>query len=533
MHKVRHWLLLKIARMPRVFICGIGIFVSLALMLASVAAVAWLDQSRTAQRHDAALQLMQKVTAEGSGLLDRLARKGRLNCSDQGLVDLNAELLGSRYLREIGVLDENRQLICSTALGRLSVPIKDDYPVHVSRSGLELLTNVPLTMAGRKVAATIIQRPPVNVVVSPYATDDLYASADAVWLRTTDGLFLLNANGIEARALPAMQARAGRLEGSSLSRQGLGYERVSMAPGQDVVLQTRRSLPAIVQGNALLPVLLAGSLLIAGLVIGTVTPFVYRLGSLRNRIGLLCDEAHLALVYQPVFDLATLRPVGCEVLARLREGETTWAPDRMIPAIRGAGLQRRFDHAVARKAIRELAAHLPAWEGRFGIALNCFPESIEPDVLIPLLEQALRATGRDDLEVCIEITEHSLSSELIPEVQRLKARGFLIAVDDFGTGYSNLRSVTQLSPDLLKIDGSFVYELEDATVRSNLIPEIVNIAHAVEAQTVAEGIEKMEQVQLLLAAGVRYGQGYALARPLGIEAFVDRVAVTGRTDPEA
>lgn len=533
MHKVRYWLLLKIARMPRAFVCGIGILVALALMLASLAATAWLDQNRTAQRHDAALQLMEKVTAEGSGLLDRLARRGRLNCSDEGLIDLNAQLLGSRYLREIGVLDEDRRLICSTALGRVPVPIKGNYPVRVSRSGLELLTNVPLTMAGKKVAATIIQRPPVNVVVSPYATGDLYASADVVWLRTANGLLLLSAGNVEPRALPAMQARAGRLSSSNLSRQGLGYELVSMVPGQDLVLQTRRSLLAIVHNDVLLPVLLAGSLLIAGLVIGTVTPFVYRLGSLRRRIGFLCDEAHLALVYQPVYDLATLRPIGCEVLARLREGETTWAPDKMIPAIQGAGLERRFDHAVTRKAIGELAAHLPAWEGKFGIALNYFPASIDPDVLVPILSQALQATGRDDLEVCIEITEHSLSSELIPEVQRLKAGGFLIAVDDFGTGYSNLKSVTQLSPDLLKIDGSFVYELEDATVRSNLIPEIVNIAHVVEAETVAEGIEKLEQVQLLLAAGVRYGQGYALARPMGIEAFVELVAGAGRTDPEA
>lgn len=64
----------------------------------------------------------------------------------------------------------------------------------------------------------------------------------------------------------------------------------------------------------------------------------------------------------------------------------------------------------------------------------------------------------------MEITEHSISSELIAEVRKLKGEGFLVAVDDFGTGYSNLKSVTQLAPDLLKIDGSFVYELEAATV---------------------------------------------------------------------
>jgi EAL domain-containing protein (putative c-di-GMP-specific phosphodiesterase class I) len=133
----------------------------------------------------------------------------------------------------------------------------------------------------------------------------------------------------------------------------------------------------------------------------------------------------------------------------------------------------------------------------------------------------LEECGRKDFEICIEVTEHSLSSELITEVQQLKAHGFLIAVDDFGTGYSNLRTVTQLSPQILKIDRSFVYELEDNTVRSNLIPEIVRIASAVNAYTVAEGIEKIEQVELLLSEGVPYGQGYALGRPMNINAFIN------------
>ena len=228
------------------------------------------------------------------------------------------------------------------------------------------------------------------------------------------------------------------------------------------------------------------------------------------------------LLYQPVFDLRTMQPIGCEVLARLKEGNRTWTPDQMIPAIMSQRLERIFDHAVMRKAIRELAEHLPQIDqGKFSVALNCFPQNIEASRLIPLLADALEECGRKDLEICIEVTEHSLSSELITEVQQLKAHGFLIAVDDFGTGYSNLRTVTQLSPQILKIDRSFVYELEDNTVRSNLIPEIVRIASAVDAYTVAEGIEKIEQVELLLSEGVPYGQGYALGRPMNINTFIN------------
>lgn len=524
MHGMRYWLLLGVAQAPKAFAWAIGILVALLLMAAALVATVLRDESRAEQQHAEALRIFREISTESSRLFARIAERDELDCSHESLADLNTLLLESRYLREVGVLDADRRLVCSTALGRLPEPVKGNYPVYVSRSGLELLNRVPLAMAGKRLTGTIIQRPPVNVVVSPYATEDMNARADAIWLRTDAGLVLLDAD-VAADALPGMKERAERLQASELSHRGPGYELVSMAPDLDIVLQTRRSLPTILRdGGALLAMLLAGSVLVALLVMGSITPYIRRLRGLRNRIAFLCDEAHLALVYQPVFDLETRRPIGCEVLARLEEGDRLWPPHVMIPAILDAGLEQRFDHAVARKAIAELAARLPAQAGSFKVALNCFPRSIAAESLAPVLASALEKAGRTDIAVCVEITEHSISSELIAEVRKLKGEGFLVAVDDFGTGYSNLKSVTQLAPDLLKIDGSFVYELEAATVRSSLIPEIVNIAHAVGAAAVAEGIESPDQVALLLAAGVRYGQGYALARPMGIEALLGFMA---------
>lgn len=436
---------------------------------------------------------------------------------------LNTHMLQSRYIREIGVLDNERNLVCTTSLGKLTKPIKDGHPVHMTRAGLELLNNVPLAMADAAFLAVIIQRPPFNVVLSRYATGDIYTSADVVWLRSADGLVPLNVVG--SPAVLAMRDRAAGQTRPQFFMQGFGYEIITATPQDDLVLQTRRSLGTVFQENgALFAALLAGSLFIAVLIMGTVRPYVIKLSGLRNRIGFLCNEAHLALVYQPIFDLATLRPVGCEVLARLNEGTRCWTPSTIVPAIQDAGLESQFDHAVAAKAIRELGTGLPPRKDGFFIALNCFPRSLRTGTLIPVLTQALHDTGRKDMQVCVEVTEHSLSSDLLPVVQELKARGFLIAVDDFGTGYSNLKTVTGLSPELLKIDRSFVFELEDASLRSNLIPEIVNIAKAIGARTVAEGIEKPEHVSLLAAAGVNYGQGYALAPPMALKEFLAFVA---------
>src|SRR3546814_19022884 len=121
-----------------------------------------------------------------------------------------------------------------------------------------------------------------------------------------------------------------------------------------MVLQSRRSWSLIPQDSgALLPTMLAGSLLIAVLAVGTLAPYVVGLRGIQDRIHFLCDDAHIQLVYQPIFDLTTMKPVGCEVLMRLKEGDRLWMTDQVIPAILQSGLARRFDPAVTRKRTEE------------------------------------------------------------------------------------------------------------------------------------------------------------------------------------
>src|SRR3546814_15489494 len=125
----------------------------------------------------------------GSTRTDTLFPYTTLFRSDH-LMHLNGHLLRSRYIREIGVLDADNRLICSTALGRLTQPVKGNYPIITLRSGRKLLNDVPLQMADKKLKAAIIQQGHFNVVLSPYLTDDLYRSAEDVWLRTAAGLVL-------------------------------------------------------------------------------------------------------------------------------------------------------------------------------------------------------------------------------------------------------------------------------------------------------------------------------------------------------
>lgn len=519
--QAQYWLLLNISKTPRLFTYGAGLLIAVILTIATAMTLFVVDKAHIANRHEQAMDTALALSAEVAGLLDQLVLNNNTDCESEHLIQLNALLLRSRYIREIGILDEHNRLVCATTIGRLPVPVIGHYPTITTLAGRQVLVDVPLQVANRKTKATIISQGQFNVVVSPHLTDNLYASADIVWLNTADGLQPLKTLPITTAKLAQLRERAQKQHISTWLLQDTGYEQVTTRANSIWVFQTQRDISEIMHDNSTLLIsMLIGALLIAALAASALTPYVLRLRGIEHRVRFLCDEAHILLTYQPIFDLSSRRIAGCEVLMRLKEGEDIWMPDQVIPALLEDGLAHRLDHAVTRKAIGELCTHLPAQDSTFSIALNFFPESVDHATLMPVLKAALSEIHRDDIQICLEVTEHSVSDHLIAQVQSFKAEGFQIVIDDFGTGYSNLKSVMRLSPDLLKIDQSFVFELEDKTVRSTLIPEIVNIAQAVDAITVAEGIENIDQVKLLDAMGVRYGQGYALARPMELGPFL-------------
>ncbi|MBP6019864.1 MAG: EAL domain-containing protein [Burkholderiaceae bacterium] len=522
MSRAHYWLLLQVAKAPKAFTYGAGVLIAMLLVAATAITVFVVDRAHTTQQHDQAARLSQAMAAEIIELLDRFGRYRDISCEGSDLMHLNSHLLRARFVREVGILDADSRLLCTTSMGRLPKPIKGNHPVISLPSGREMLIDVPLQVTDKAVKATIFRQGDFNVVVGPHVTEELYTSADYIWLRTASGLALIRS--VQAPPDDVQQQileDGGATDQSTWSLHSLGYTQLTAPADTVLIFQTRRDwISVMTQNSTLLIGMLIGSILFSVLAASALAPHILQLCGVHNRVRFLCDEDHIQLVYQPIFDLRSNQPVGCEVLMRIHEDKRIWMPDQLIPAILNSGLTRRYDHVVASKAISELASHLPVQKHGFKITLNFFPESIDRGTLVPLLQDALQRAGRNDFQLCIEVTEHSLSSKLIAETNSLKAQGFLIAIDDFGTGYSNLKSVTMLSPDLLKIDKSFVFELEDVTLRSTIIPQIVNIARAVEAQIIAEGIEKLEQVPLLAAMGVQYGQGYALARPMDLQAFL-------------
>lgn len=504
--------------------------VMVALLCAAILVVALgADQLRRIGATQRSLAYkVQGVSNDAINLLRRLTHTHSGDCADAGLRQLRQEVFFSNYQVDIGVLDAQQRVLCTTVLGRLPSPVRlpDPDAVVATSEGevYDVRFHVPVLAGEWRTESMVIRMGQFSTMVQPSALDDMFGVQEgSLLIRGADGSLRV------AHADPTLEpARAQRLrQGRWLEGDAHAY---SWGDGAFVSSRTIAGTPYISQFVVPLSEFLdeyTTSLLVGlflslgagGLVHVAVLPALRRRGMLEHRIASLLREENVLCLYQPIVDMRDGAPVGCEVLMRLRDGGQILSPDRVLPLVVQQDLCWTLDRAVVRQAVRELCAHLPV-SGTLKVSFNFFPADIRCAALHELMQGALPDAPHPDLRFNIEVIEQGDQSGVAREISGLKQAGYLISIDDFGTGYSNLGSVRALAPDFIKIDKSFVFEMEDASVRSSLIPEIVAIARVVGAKVIAEGIENEAQRQRLLSFGVDHGQGYLFARPMPIADFV-------------
>lgn len=232
----------------------------------------------------------------------------------------------------------------------------------------------------------------------------------------------------------------------------------------------------------------------------------------------------LLLYYQPKIELATGRVAGVEALVRWQHPSRGFiSPGLFVPLVENCSLINDLTDWVLDTAIGQQRA----W-AREGIALTVALNISATDLAQPGFAEAvmtrIRNAGISPASVELEITESAIMDhfeQAIAALTELTAEGVGIAIDDFGTGHSSLRYLSRLPAATVKIDQSFVRELNQGGDAEHIVEAVTRLSAGLGKTTVAEGIEDLAALQYLTDTGCNYGQGYFISRPLPAAGFRD------------
>ena len=239
-------------------------------------------------------------------------------------------------------------------------------------------------------------------------------------------------------------------------------------------------------------------------------------GSCENEYQELCDiiqNRRIKTVFQPIISLKTADTYGYEALSRITGSSVFSGPKELFQAADRCDLSANLERLCQDTAMK--TAH------NLGIEKNLFLNVSPHFIDIPNYNSENTVTMaqeffRTQSNVILEVTERVSCEENSLFAQALKyyrSQGFVIAIDDFGSGFAGLNMLVQVEPQIVKIDRLLVTDIHKSTLKRLLLESVVNFCHKVNARVIAEGIEKIEELRIVMDMKIDFAQGYYLARP--------------------
>jgi diguanylate cyclase (GGDEF)-like protein/PAS domain S-box-containing protein len=250
---------------------------------------------------------------------------------------------------------------------------------------------------------------------------------------------------------------------------------------------------------------------------------------MENDLRRAIERQEFCLHYQPILALEPPRLVGFEALVRWQHSQRgLLLPSEFISVAEETGLIVPLGWWV----LREACCQMSAWQARYPvdpplvISVNLSSKQFLQADLTAEVQRLLCETGLDPRTLKLEITESAIMDDpgvASGKLARLRAVGVQMCIDDFGTGYSSLNYLHRFPVDTLKIDRSFVRQMDDTEENLQIVQSIVGLAHVLAIDVIAEGVETEAQRHKLAALNCEYGQGYFFSRPVdsaAAEAFL-------------
>ncbi len=236
-------------------------------------------------------------------------------------------------------------------------------------------------------------------------------------------------------------------------------------------------------------------------------------GSLRSAL----DGGELMLHYQPQLNLQQGVLCGCEALARWKHAEMGWvSPELFVGVAERAGMIDSLTYWSINVALREWFQFCIASESA-SVSVNLSAQLLHSPELVPMVEHAVNIWGAKPGSLVLEVTESAMMinpQTALRTLHQLHEMGITLSIDDFGTGYSSLTYLKKLPVSELKIDKSFIFHMAEQQQDRRIVQSVIDLAHTLDMVVVAEGIENEQILNMLVAMGCDYGQGFYIARPM-------------------
>ena len=487
--------------------------------VAPLAATAYLSRARAVRAEQIHLAEYARWTlmraditlAQARGALRQL--RGEHGCTPAHIAHMRQLTIDARSVEEIGHYQDGR-LAC-TSWGPVGEMIPQRAPDERLPNGEGLSLRVkPLVTRGREML--LLTDGTHNALIQPERMVDVLLDRHMTLGIATDHGRLIALSG---KADPQLVARLVRTAATGMDDRHLFAS--AKAPGFVAFAITDRSAIQDRLNRELLLLIPLG-LFVSALLIGVVAWVSRDRLSPQKELARAIRKRVFIAHYQPIIELSTGLCVGAEALIRWRGPDGGWiAPDAFMPLAEETGLITGVTDLMIERVTQDLSPMLIANPSAH-VAINIAASDMESGRFLPVLKAALARSGIAPSQVWLEATERGFmhTDAARRTIEAARAEGHLIALDDFGTGYSSLSLLESLPLDALKIDQSFVAAIGKNTATSVVTPHIIDMAHGLRFDIVAEGVETIEQEDYLREAGVEFVQGWLYAKALPAGEFV-------------
>lgn len=453
-----------------------------------------------------------RIASDVMKTLDKLNAQKLEPCSDEMIKQMRFAQFEATFVKDVGFSSDN-QLWCTSGLGKLEKPFKEVPPQVVTPDGSSLWIDVPIKLFNFEKKANVLKNRHFNAVfnISTVERSELNGKGLAVYFIQKKGEPYFYAGNAD---IPLYSAR----NHSHFSLKGMTTIKCSKRSAMctavyisyaDIARKERAMLFGIIMLSALSTIF--------------ISKFFHdqlkKFKGFENRFRYGFNKDRILCYYQPIVEMDTGIIIGCEVLCRWTDYDgSVVSPDKFLHIVRAMNKTQEFTQIIIDKTFYELAYTIRKHR-HVRISFNIFPCDFSKDKIEKMVGNYKHVYP--DIKINLELTEDELVelSKVSQCIDELRAEGYVISIDDFGTGYSSLSYLRDINADYIKIDRSFVKEIEHGSIKSNLIPYIVAIAADTGSQVIAEGIENMDQINYLMYYDVKYGQGYYYSKPCPAEEF--------------